>query len=185
MFLLAILLFALATTPLFGGSLSALGDLRFRHVWLVIAAIGLQVLIISVIPDKLTWSHVPIHLMSYVAAIAFIALNRRISGVVVIGAGGLMNLTAIALNGGVMPAREAALRSAGIVHDAGQFANSTTVADARVAFLGDIFSIPEGVPILNNVFSLGDILIGIGVLMLVYGVCLKERRRRRIPSPAA
>jgi hypothetical protein len=38
------------SVPLARGRLSALGDLKLRHGWLALAGIGVQILIISVIP---------------------------------------------------------------------------------------------------------------------------------------
>ncbi|MDQ4145036.1 MAG: DUF5317 domain-containing protein [Actinomycetota bacterium] len=176
MFLLVVLLVALVVAALRGGQISALSGVRFRHAWLALAAIGIQVLIISIIPDRLPWMHEPMHLVSYLAAVAFVWINRRIPGVVVIGLGGLLNLTAIALNGGVMPAKAEALRSAGIVQEAGEFLNSTDLADPRVLFLGDIFAIPERIPLLNNVFSVGDVVIALGTTMFILGVCGRRGR---------
>jgi hypothetical protein len=41
------------------------------------------------------------------------------------------------------------------------FQNSTALAAPRLAFLGDVFSLPASWP-LSNVFSVGDILIALG-----------------------
>jgi hypothetical protein len=42
--------------------------------------------------------------------------------------------------------------------------------DPRLAFLGDVFAIPRGWP-LANVFSVGDVLIAVGVVVAVHGIC--------------
>ncbi len=47
MLLLFFLLAAIVTVPLTGGSLRALADLRFRHTWLLVAALGTQVWLIA------------------------------------------------------------------------------------------------------------------------------------------
>ena len=53
--------------------------------------------------------------------------------------------------------------------------------------LGDVFATPSSWP-LYNVYSVGDITIVLGVLVLLHGVCgsrLVPRRWRRVPVPAA
>lgn len=171
MFLLAVLILAVATVPLAGGRLAALGDIPVRWPGAAMGAIALQILVISVFPDRFETAHEPLHLLSYGLAAAFIVANLRLPGVLVIGLGGALNLIAIVANGGVMPASAAAQRAAGVVASRGEFANSAALEDPKLLFLGDIFYIPEEAPILNNTFSIGDVLIALGVLILIHGIC--------------
>lgn len=78
------------------------------------------------------------------------------------GVGAILNLLAIVANAGVMPATAGALATAGVPSGGGVIANSASVADPRLRFLGDVFAIPSSVP-LANVFSVGDVLIALGV----------------------
>ena len=171
MILLAVLLLALVLVPLTGGRLSRLADIELKALWAVGIALGLQILIISIIPDRFEGTHVPIHFLSYAFAAVFVWANHRIPGMVVIAVGALSNLIAISANGGVMPATPQALRAAGLETTTGGFANSTAVANPKLQFLGDIFAIPDSWPIIDNVFSIGDILIAIGIVILILGVC--------------
>src|ERR1700749_3145747 len=85
----------LATVPLAGGRLSALADVPLRKPGIALAAILLQVLIISIVPEG---SHVvptSIHIASYVLLGVFAWVNRRIAGVPVIALGGFSNFLAI------------------------------------------------------------------------------------------
>jgi hypothetical protein len=72
-----------------------------------------------------------------------------------------LNLLAISVNGGVMPASPSALAGAGLGADEPGFQNSTALAEPRPAFLGDVFYFPASWP-LSNVFSVGDVLIALG-----------------------
>lgn len=171
MFLLAVLILAVVTVPLAGGRLGMLGQLEFRLGWAAIVAIGLQILIISVFPDRFEALHEPLHFVSYALAAVFIIMNRSLPGLPLIGLGALLNLVAITANGGVMPASAAARRGAGLTTDPSEFANSASLEDPELLFLGDVFYIPEGIPILNNTFSIGDVLIAIGAFVLIHGVC--------------
>jgi hypothetical protein len=69
-----------------------------------------------------------------------------------------------------MPASPAALVAAGLPVDEPGFQNSTAVDDPRLAFLGDVFAIPASWP-LSNVFSVGDVLIGVGLAWGVHRIC--------------
>jgi len=169
--LLAVLVLAIVTVPLAGGRLGALGEIDLRRPWAIMVAIGLQVLIISVFPDRFEALHEPVHVLSYVFAAVFLVANIRLPGVPLIAAGALCNLAAIVANGGVMPASRAAQQAAGIVQQEGHFVNSGVLEDPKLLFLGDVFAIPESWPVLNNVFSVGDVLIALGALVFVHGMC--------------
>ena len=142
------------SVPLTGGNLGALSAVRVRAAWAAVAAVALQVLIISifqrVIPHELASA---LHIVSYALAAWFVVANRPIRWFWVIALGGALNLVVIASNNGVMPASATAMRSAGIAPAHGEFVNSGAVAHPRFAFLGDVFAVPKPVP-LANVFSI-------------------------------
>jgi hypothetical protein len=171
MILLAVLLLGLLSVPLAGGRLSRLAEIDLKLVWAIAVALSLQILIISVIPDRFQGIHVPLHFLSYGFAAVFVWANKSIPGMLVIGLGALCNVVAIAANGGVMPATPAALKAAGLDTKAGEFANSTVVSNPKLQFLGDVFAIPDSWPIIDNVFSIGDVLIALGIVWLIHGVC--------------
>ena len=170
MLLGAVFLIAVVLVPLAGGRLMALAELRFARAWALTAALGIQVLIVSVIPGRLEGIHAPIHLATYLLAAWFLVGNLRVPGMWLIASGGLMNAVAIAANGGVMPASAPALRTAGLSQYTGEYENSTTLADPNLAFLGDVFALPASVP-LANVFSIGDVLIALGAAYGVHRLC--------------
>ena len=64
-----------------------------------------------------------------------------------------------------MPADPAALTALGAAHPTA-YSNSTIVPDPVLAPLTDIFALPTWVPF-SNVFSIGDVLIGIGVGVVI------------------
>ena len=65
----------------------------------------------------------------------------------------------------------------------GEFANSAVVADARLQFLGDVFATPTWLP-LHNVFSIGDMILIVGVAVLVHVACGSRLVPRRFLRPA-
>ena len=176
-----VFILCLLSVPLTRGRLSALGDLQLRRGWLALAGIGVQILIISVFPNVSEMVSEAVHMFSYALLGAFAWSNRGIPGVPVILAGGALNFIAIVANGGVMPADpEIAVKMAG----EGGFQNSGGMADPNLLFLGDIFATPSWFP-LYNVYSVGDAVIVLGVLILLHAVCgtrLVPRRWRFAPA---
>ncbi len=176
------LLISLVTVPLARGRLSRLADVRPRAQWLALLAIGLQILIVNVIPDRDATLLAAVHLTSYALLFAFVAANRHIAYVWLIGLGGLLNVVAIAANEGVMPADPDALRRAGLPVGGGEFENSAAVEDPRLQPLGDVFAVPESWPI-SNVFSVGDVLIVVGAFLAVHTICRSRLAVERFARP--
>ena len=160
----------IVSVPLLGGRLGALAEIQFRLPWLAVAALVIQVVIISILPGGGLGLSEEIHLATYFLLGAFLVANWRIPGLLVIALGGALNFAAIATNGGVMPADPDAIEAAGIHHTAGEFANSAATSDAPHGVLGDIFHTPAWLPI-HNVFSVGDIEIVVGAFLLLHFVC--------------
>lgn len=164
-------LIALLTAVLTGGRLGALALVELRRSYLVAAALGLQIIVISVVPGAFHGLHEPAHLATYVLLAAFLWSNRHVPGLVLVAVGGAANAAAIATNGGVMPASPAAVETAGMPADkANEFANSAVVHDAHLGWLGDVFALPASWP-LSNVFSIGDVLIAIGLAIALHCAC--------------
>jgi hypothetical protein len=166
---LAACLLGLVGPSLLGGDLRRFGTIRLRAVWLPVAALLAQIVIIEIIPDGSRPLLVTIHLTTYVLAGVFIWINRSIPGLVVVGVGALLNGVTIALNDGTLPASAAAERMAGIEQSSG-FVNSGALAHPVLPWLGDMFAWPQPLP-LANVFSIGDLLIVVGTWYAAFRIC--------------
>ena len=176
---------AIVSVPLAGGRLGRLADLRVRAVWTVVAAMALQVVIIEVVQRAIPQAVASaLHLVSYALAVWFVIANRRIRGLWIVALGGALNLVAITLNHGVMPASPEAARTAGIVKSADQFDNSAPTPGARVWFLGDVFAVPKRYP-MANVFSGGDVILVIGFGVVLHAACDSRLSARRRATVAA
>ena len=163
-------LLAVLSPVLAGGSLRRLADLRFRGTWILVTALVAQVVAIEVVPGANHEVLSAVHLATYVAAGWYVVLNRRIPGLWIVAVGAASNGVAIAANGGTLPASRTALDSAGIHLEPGEFLNSGVLEHPHLGFLGDVFAIPAGFP-LANVFSVGDVLIVLGVAWGSHRVC--------------
>jgi hypothetical protein len=176
-------LVVLASVPLARGRLGALAELPLRKPGLAFAAIGIQVVVISLLPGGAHWVHTSLHVFSYLLLGAFAWVNRRLAGVPIIAAGGLCNFAAIVANGGVMPADRDAIASLAHTTAQGDFANSQILAHPKLLFLGDVFATPASWP-LHNVFSIGDMILVLGVAVLVHVACGTRLVPRRFLRPA-
>jgi hypothetical protein len=160
---------ALLAVLVTGGRLRRLAGVRFRHAWLLWAALADQIVIISVIPESHPVILSGAHVASYLAAGVFLLINRHRPGVWLICAGGALNGLVITLNGGTLPALATALAESGRDVSSEQFNNSAVLADPHLPMLGDIFATPSWLPI-DNVFSLGDIAIWVGVVWFLWRI---------------
>jgi len=174
MFILYAVIVGLLVGLLAGGRLSGIAQVRFRWGWLVFLGFGTQVVLFSPpVTQRLgelsstvgSWLGPSIYVVS--TAVVLVALLRNVSlpGLPIVALGAASNFVAIAANGGYMPASPDALAALGKVpgHD---FSNGALVADPAFAPLTDIFAIPARLPF-ANVFSVGDVLIGIGIAVAI------------------
>jgi hypothetical protein len=176
-----VFLVALISVPLARGRLTALADLKLRRVWLAPLGIGVQILIIEVLPSGSSGVHEAVHVVSYLLLGALAWSNRRIPGVPVILLGGALNFIVIVANGGVMPADPELARH---VAGAEGFVNSGAMKDPNLLFLGDVFATPQSWP-MYNVFSIGDVTIVLGVLIMLHAASGSRLVPRRFRRPVA
>ena len=158
---------ALGLGLLLGGRLGRLAVLELRAPWLFLSAIALQLVAfpLGFFPWETGASTAgALWLVSYGLLLVGAGLNARIVGVPIVAAGMLLNLLAIVANGGTMPVAPAALRDAGDSYATS--ANSTAMTDPSLPALVDRWAAPDWIP-LANVFSIGDVVIGVGAVVLV------------------
>jgi Family of unknown function (DUF5317) len=178
-FLVAFVVLNAVALPLFGGRLGALLEVRLRHPWAVLAALALEVAAVNWpgLPDGL---RAGLLVAAYPLGAVFLVANWRVPGLPLVALGAALNLLVIAANGGVMPASPSALAGAGLPVDSPGFRNSTALPHPRLLPLGDVLFVPAAWP-LSNVFSVGDVLIALGLAWLLHragGSRLATRRPR-------
>lgn len=166
MFILYAIPLGLVGGWLAGGRLDRLSSVPFAWAWLAMAGLLVQVVLFSDLVEGLDDGiGSTIYVASTVAVLIAVVRNIRLAGMPLVIAGAAANLLAIVANGGVMPTTVEALRAAGL-DPADGFSNSAVLADPAVAPLTDIFALPPWVPF-ANVFSVGDVLIAIGVALVI------------------
>lgn len=167
---------------LLGGRLSGLRDLRLRAPWLFYAAIALQVVAFpsGILPwgmndvaARVLW------LVSFGFLGAGAYANRRTIGVPVVALGMLLNVVAVSANGGHMPVRPQALAASGAAYHVHN--NSIYLTHPHLSWLIDRWAAPAWVP-LGNVYSVGDVLIALGAVVVVVAAMRPRLLRRLIPA---
>lgn len=146
---------------LLGGRMDRLAAVRFRWAPLALLGLAVQVALFSdPLAEAVSEAGPPIYVASTALVLVAVLRNLGIPGVAIVALGAASNLVAILANGGYMPADAGALAAIGGIEPG--YSNSSTLANPALAPLTDIFAIPTWVPF-ANVFSVGDLLIGIGV----------------------
>jgi hypothetical protein len=148
------------------GNVSNLSGFKFRWAWVAVAGLAVQVALFTETGDRLTGDAGPaIYVASTVVVFLAVLRNIRLPGMAIVAIGSMLNLAAIVANGGSMPADPGALVAAGL-DGAGSHTNSVVLEAPALQPLTDIFAVPAGIP-LANVYSVGDVLIGLGVVVLL------------------
>jgi hypothetical protein len=162
-----------------GGRLGNLARLSLRYAWLPVCAFVLQAALVVYSSQggaaARQWK-VATLIVTYAALLAFLVLHRRVPGALFLLLGAGLNSIVMFANGGFMPVTWEALVRAGheghVVTSAGRlFVEGSkdvvlSADDTRLRFLSDVVGIPEPSPFAVN-FSIGDVLIGVGAVVLL------------------
>jgi hypothetical protein len=160
-----------------GGSLRDFPTVRLRALWLALAGIALQYLVVR---GSLAF---PILLASFACLLAFAGVNVRAPGFSLILIGLVMNTVVIAANRG-MPVSRQALDASG---QGSTIAELTTDTDGKKHFLaddrtpllplGDVIAIPKPI---GQAVSIGDILVHAGI---AWFIVMAVRKPKTLEAP--
>ena len=127
----------------------------------------------------------PIYVASTMLVVAAVLRNLALPGMALVAAGAACNLAAIVANGGSMPASRGRDRADGrrAGRPRGRLLQQLVAADPGLWFLTDIFAMPRALPF-ANVFSVGDLLIGAGIAVVIVLAMRSARRPRLAAGPA-
>jgi len=179
MFILYALVIGLIVGVAVGGRPSGLASIQLR--WAPLIAIGFLsqvVLFTDVVASRIGDAGPAIYVVTTLMVGAAVLRNVALPGMPLIVLGALSNLVAILANGGYMPATTEAVASLGKHGPRAVYSNSSLVDAPNLAPLVDRFARPPWLP-LANVFSIGDVLIGVALIVLLV---VTMRRAGRVPS---
>jgi len=163
---------ALFVSLISGGKMSRLGELVLREFWLVPLALliqsGVYWAAVQGIGLGPSWVSPVLDTGSYFLLLIFTFRNRSLPGMRLISLGILLNTLVIGLNGGVMPVDPLFLPEASrnaLIE--GQGTHGLMSSSTHLSFLADQFYM-DILGMRRQVFSVGDVLIDIGIFALVF-----------------
>lgn len=162
---------AVAVALLRGGKLKYLGDIKIKGMALVWLALVLRVLV-NVLAARGLAAAPWLQVAAYGLLMPVIWRNASLPGIKIFGIGTLLNFVVIAANGGAMPVRAVAGMT---VQPAGTHTLLTSLT--RLWFLADIFSIRPIWRFPGLIFSVGDIVIVMGIFVFVQAVCVRREKQ--------
>lgn len=181
LFTLSVVVLAVAVAYLRGGRLHRLAEAPLRWSWLLLVGVCLQaVLDVLAARGTLTGASLAGWLLlvgSQLLVLAWVVVNARLPGTVLIGLGLLLNAVVIAANS-AMPVSPEALTAIGAGPGAIPTGKHTLLTDAtRLPWLADVLPLPP----LRTIISVGDLVLAAGLLPLAHTLMThrspEERRR--------
>jgi hypothetical protein len=164
-----------------GGRLSGLADLRFRWAMLAVIGFATQVVLFSgPVAASIGAAGPLIYVASTALVVVAVVANLRIRGMALVALGAAANLAAIVANGGYMPVNPAAAAAVGR-EDVGAYSNSAIIASPALEPLTDIIVLPAWLPF-SNIISVGDLLIGAGIVVVIAAAMRSARRTDMRPD---
>lgn len=172
-----LILIALLIGWLTGGRFWRLAEARIRHVWLIFVPLGLYivswVVAAAVPPSRIGWLFGAMAIIEKLALVAVALANLRLPGVKLILAGILLNLIALSVNGGMMPADPNALDTAfgsGYAEkqmEAAHVRSAIMDTSTNLGFLCDIVAARRPFVFAPAVYSVGDLIMSIGIFIAI------------------
>ena len=158
---------------------------EIRFGWSVLMALAAQLVVIYTGFGDAAVLRRFIFPSTYVLLLAFVVLNRRRVGFLVIGVGMLLNFLAIVTNGGLMPISPASMEKAGLGEELAELGPGDAVPDSKnvlleesdtnLQWLSDRFT--WGSPGPFSVFSIGDVIIAAGLVVVLVELLLPALQR--------
>jgi hypothetical protein len=181
-FILYAIALGLVVGLVIGGRPMALAGIRFRWAPLIVLGFLAQVVLFSdPVAERVGAAGPALYVVSTLCVGAAVVRNLDLPGLPLVVLGAVSNMAAILANGGFMPAAPGALASLGKTAPT-IYSNSAVVAAPALEPLTDVFALPRWLPF-ANVFSIGDVLLAIGIFVLIV-VVMRRGAARQLPLTA-
>jgi len=166
---------------------SEIASLPLRLPWLALIALALQLPLLRapLAPLQQVVAVKNVFLLSHMPLVGFVWLNRRLVGIQIVGIGVICNLLVILSNGGFMPITPETLVRINPGSTLGQwplgfhYGGSKDVIllqqDTTLWGLSDTLILPPPFP-WPTAFSLGDLTIAVGIIVLLQGPIFLPRK---------
>jgi hypothetical protein len=177
-FLLATVGVAMIVVVITKGSFHRLGQVSFRMLWLLLVALGIQLVLefVEFPKDRIDDLGFAILVLSYALIFGFCFANRKVKGMTVVAVGITLNVIVILLNQGMPAKDDVVTRNGREVHVPIErtVKHRPQEDDDLLPFLTDVITLPR---FPNQQFSFGDIVISLGIVDLCFEASRRPRRR--------
>ena len=171
-----LILFALLFGWVFGGKFGRLADAKIKNVWLIFVPLGLY--LVSWAPPliKLPWFLGTCAIIEKIALVVVAVSNIRLPGMKIALAGVVLNLIALSVNGGMMPATAQAVAAAfgadflEKTRTAAHVRSAIMNASTELGFLCDIVVARRPFVAVPAVYSIGDLIMSAGIFVAIIGL---------------
>ncbi len=170
-----------------GRTASQIASIPLRSTWLALLALGLQVPLLRAPsgPTEPLGLQQSLFLLSHLLLLAFVWRNRRLTGIQIVGLGVLCNILVTAANDGFMPVTPETLVRINPGSTWSQwglgyhYGGSKDIILPRqrtdLWLLSDILILPPLFP-WPTAFSVGDVFIAIGIVVLLQGPAKRSQK---------
>jgi len=161
---------------------------KVEQFYLILLGFAIQLVIFSqeFSYSKLNFLTPILYIYSLLILLIFMVLNLQYKGIKIAGIGFLSNLAAIVSNGGYMPQDLMKIElvwgqeKVELLKQTGHFNNAISMSpNTHLNFLGDIIAIPKP-RFLMGVYSIGDVIITIGIAIFIFEFLKFERNQEEI-----
>lgn len=169
-----------------GGKIKNLGNLYISGWYFIVLSFLIEIISILIVSNStgslsniIEEKFFYIHIFMYLLLIIGMTMNFHEEGFRVVLLGNILNFLPIIINGGKMPVSIKALKYSNLytqlsLLDEGRIMTHSLVDEAtKLYYLSDIIPIPKPYP-LPKIISIGDILIGIGLFIIIQIYMKKE-----------
>jgi hypothetical protein len=166
------------------GNLLNLADLKIERIWMIFVPLALTMVSLierSHFHDIWLVTAGPINIVAMIFVFIVLLANRKLPGVSVAVVGCVLNTVVMAANGGKMPTSHWARMVSGSA-PAGKDAirHIDMSAATHLKFLGNIIPEPKIGPFVLGVSSIGDLLMGIGIFILIQVTMCPRKPRENL-----
>jgi uncharacterized membrane protein len=154
-----------------GNPFSFIKNIEFQWPLIILISFGTQIAL-AFITFETKEKFELILILTFVGVIIGLWKNKHIDGVKWMVTGAILNLAALALHGGLMPVSETALKMTG--------QDTSFVTDSRHQLMDDSslsWIVADWIPVGKYVMSPGDLLVGIGLMVLIYKNSTARKRK--------
>jgi hypothetical protein len=171
-----LIIIALALGLLLKGKIYRIADIKIKYIWVIFIPLILFAICRWTPLVKYQWFLSGTAIIEKIILIAAALANRRLPGVKLFMVGLMINLIALSVNGGMMPASKGALKAAygeqylREAMTAVHVRNTIMTPDTNLKFLCDVIPMQRPYALVPAVDSVGDIVMTLGIFIFILGV---------------